>query len=1223
MIDPERTEGSGIPCYVMGEGSFCIQCANLLLQRQYPILGIISADPEVCRWAAEKNLGVHQPEEDLDKRLNARPFDYLFSANNPYVIPESLLILPKRQAINYHDSLLPKYAGMHATSWALMHGEKRHGITWHVMTEKVDAGDILEQRTVDIDENDTAFTLNIKCYRAGLDAFADLLEKLERGEVTPLPQNPAERSYFPLHRPPPAGGFIHWDQPAEDIAALVRALDFGAYPNPLGLPRLPIGAAIYTVVRAAVGSAPSRESPGTIVAVGGGLLVATQTHDLSITGLQTLSGEPVSIGDVVERHGLGTGTRLPGLPLSQREQLAELTARFKPHEGFWLRRLETLQAAPLPYQPAQSLGFPHDRRDAPCPVRHLSLPAAELQTLQRNGYEPRHTLLTLFAIYLCRIGAAYVFDLGYQAPELRDSLQGAAPAFEPGPPLRVEFQRTHTFSQAYAALEDAIGEMRRRGTYTRDLISRYPALKASESIKTPVKIIRCDKPAATPPSHGSGLCLYLPEAGAASGETWGILAGETGLYDPETWVRMESHLRRLLDAVVLHCTEPAAALPISLLPLLPADEHDRVCGPRTSADAVESAECGTSLVHRLFEEQVCKTPDAVAVYGTANAADGAISSAILTYRELNRRANRLARHLQSHGVRPGSRVGLCVERSLDAVAGLLGILKAGGVYVPLDRGYPVDRLNDIIADAEIQLIVLDGTEPLPAGIDRRALNLIDLHGAEAEVQPEADPDTDLTADDPAYVIYTSGSTGQPKGVMVGHGEFVQHCQSIRDAYGLTPHDRVLQFASLNFDVSLEQIIPPLLAGAALVIGAFGPAEHFHRLLHAFRLTVMDIPLGYLRQILAAWTAEPELVAGHALRLLIVGNEAIPGELVSRLRRSPLRNTRFLNAYGPTEAVITASLYEIPEDLDPGRFSDSLPIAQLNWTPLLGNRRFYVLDADRQPLPMGVTGELYLGGILALGYLNRPEPTAESFTESPFEPGRRLYRTGDLARINLDGTVEFMGRVDEQIKIRGFRVELGEIEATLRRHPEIRDAVAVFRDRQIVAYLAADSLTATLEDLRQFLHKRLPGPMIPAVFVQIDAVPRGVNGKTDRKGLREQPLETFGRRLGQVDYVAPASATEKRLAEIWQRIFTRDAIGLSDNFFDLGGHSLSALQIANEVQRQFPISLPIQSVFAHASLAALARHVDELVALKALPPPPSRSAPPENRDASTAGVIEEW
>lgn len=1212
MMDPERREGPG--SYVMGEGSFCLRCADLLLQARYPVLGIISADPEVCHWAARENLPSRHPGDDLEGFLKARPFDYLFSANNPHVIPESLLSLPQRQAINYHDSLLPKYAGMYATSWALIQGEKRHGITWHIMSGKVDAGDILEQRAVDIEENETAFTLNIKCYQAALDAFRDLLEKLKRGEASPRPQNLAERSYFPLHEPPPAGGLIHWEQPAEDIAALVRGLDFGAYPNPLGQAKLLIGGEVYALVQAMAGTARSGQPAGTVLGIGHGLEVATRTQDLILTRLQTLAGEPVPIGDVAERHGLCTGTRLPNPPLSRRERLRELSARLKPHEGYWRRRLETLQAARLPYRPGQAPGFPNSQPDAPSILRRLSLPSAAREVLQGNGHTPSQTLLTLFAIYLCRIGATYVFDLGYQWPDLRDTLSGAEPYFEPEPPLRVELNPDHPFSEAYSVLENALGETHRRGTFARDMISRYPSLKTPESLGTPVRIIRYREFSGREPGRGSGLCLYLPESPAASEETWGILAGEAGLYDQEILARMESHLLRLLDSVVAPCHQ-APAVPIARLPLLPAAEHERIRHWAAGAP-VEPFQGAEGLVHRLFEEQAGKTPEAVAVYdAAASAGGGGIPPAALTYRELNRRANRIAHRLRRLGLGPKARVGLAVERSPAAVAGLLGILKAGGVHVPLDPGYPADRLRYMIADGEIRLILVDGNRPLPAGID--GLTLIDLRDAELEAESTADPDPRSVAEDPAYLIYTSGSTGEAKGVLVAQGDFARHCRSIRAAYGLTPADRVLQLASLNFDVSLEQILPPLLAGAAIVLGEACPAGEFHRRVLAYRLTVMDLPLGYFQQIVAAWTAEPAAVAGHGLRLLIVGNEAIPGEFVTRLRSSPLRHTRLLNAYGPTEAVISASLYEIPEDLDPGRFPHSLPIAQVNREPLLADRRLYVLDAHRQLLPMGVTGELHLGGILAHGYLNRPELTREAFIESPFEPGCRLYRTGDLARLNPDGTVEFMGRVDEQIKIRGFRVELGEIEASLRRHPEIQEAVAVFRDTRIVAYLVASTPAGTAEEWRAFLGEYLPGPMIPAVFVRVEALPRTVNGKVDRKALRERPLEDFGRCLGQAGFLAPATTTEQRLAEIWRRIFSREAVGRSDDFFDLGGHSLAALQLANEIQGLFRISLPLPSVFAHPSLSALARHVDEQVAVEAL------RTPPENRDRSTAGVIEEW
>src|SRR5271166_428145 len=593
-------------------------------------------------------------------------------------------------------------------------------------------------------------------------------------------------------------------------------------------------------------------------------------------------------------------------------------------------------------------------------------------------------------------------------------------------------------------------------------------------------------------------------------------------------------------------------------------------------------------IHSLFEEQAEKTPDAAAVvFGERR----------LSYRELNARANRLAHHLRKLGVGPEVMVGICVERSLEMIVGLLGILKAGGVYVPLDPSYPPERLSWMLCD--LQAPVLLTQERLGDRLPPHAAAVVRLDRDWATIA--AEPDEDLaggaTAEDLAYVIYTSGSTGRPKGVAVPHGALACHCRAVQGRYGLGAGDRVLQFASPSFDVSLEQILPPLLAGAGVVLQdpiPWAPADFSGKVVK-FGLTVINLPPAYWRLVAQALADAPGLAADHRLRLVILGGDVmLPGDL-ELWRRSPMRSDRLLNAYGPTEATITATTFEItPQSLE-GPSPAQIPIG----SPLPG-RTIYVLDRHLQPVPVGVPGELYLGGVgLARGYLNRPELTAERFIPDPFrdDPEARLYKTGDLARWLPDGNIEFLGRIDHQVKLRGFRIELGEIESRLAQHTAVKECVVAVRegeggDKRLVAYVVAkgpaDGETELRESLKGHLKQSLPEYMVPADFVFLDTLPLTPNGKIDRKALPEpEGIDLFTQ-----EYVAPRDPTEEILVGIWAEVLGRERVGIHDNFFDLGGHSLRATQVVSRVWERFDrrVALPVRALFEAPTVAELAEWV---------------------------------
>jgi amino acid adenylation domain-containing protein len=673
----------------------------------------------------------------------------------------------------------------------------------------------------------------------------------------------------------------------------------------------------------------------------------------------------------------------------------------------------------------------------------------------------------------------------------------------------------------------------------------------------------------------------------------GGLNYSTDLFERGTVERMLGHLERVLEQVAAD-----ADVRLSRLDLLGEAERALVLEEWNRAEAeVPTDRC----IHQLFEAQAGRTPGAVAVVHRGER---------LTYAELNARANRLAHHLRARGVGPDMRVGVCVERGVEMMVGLLGVLKAGGAYVPLDPAYPVERLRYMLENsAPVMLLTEPSLEGLFEGSD---VPMVDLSAPAPEWadRPESNPDrgdVGLGPDDLAYVIYTSGSTGLPKGVMVGHGGVVNLLASMRGKVAMDAGDRVLSVTTIAFDIAALELFLPLSCGASTVILGRSAAADPALLAAA----ISDHDATVLQATPATWRM---LVEGgwegrQGLRALC-GGEALGTALAAEVRG---RVGELWNVYGPTETTIWSSAERVGEASLRGRAH--APIGRP-----LSNTQIYLLDASGQPVPVGVAGELYIGGAgVTRGYRGRPGHTAERFVPDPFgrKPGARLYRTGDLGRWLPDGAIEFMGRNDAQVKVRGFRVELGEIEARLAEHAAVRQAVVVARedvpgDRRLVAYLVGGVETDTL---RAHLRRSLPEYMVPAAFVVLEAMPLTPNGKVDRKALPAPDLAS-----AEGEYVTPRTPVEEVLAEIWAEVLRLERVGVHESFFELGGHSLMAIRVISRVRAVFGMELPLRVLFEGPTIAELAVRVEEIrrAGLPVLPP----VVPTERTDALPLSFAQE-
>ncbi|HXH09698.1 MAG TPA: amino acid adenylation domain-containing protein [Alphaproteobacteria bacterium] len=643
----------------------------------------------------------------------------------------------------------------------------------------------------------------------------------------------------------------------------------------------------------------------------------------------------------------------------------------------------------------------------------------------------------------------------------------------------------------------------------------------------------------------------------------GYIEFNSDLFDPETIDRFVGHFQTLLEGVVARPETSIATLPL----LTEAERHELVVEWNDTARDFPRELC----LHELIEQQVERTPDAVAVV------DG---RAEFTYGELNRRANQLAHRLRALGVGPDVLVGVLVERSVEMVVALLGVLKAGGAYVPLDPSYPMERMAFMLSDSAAPVLITQSNllEIVP---NRGSRLLLDEEAGSLALESITNPESGVTPDHRAYVIYTSGSTGKPKGVQITHRNLVSFLTSIRDEPGLEARDVLLAVTTLSFDIAGVEIFLPLIVGAKIVVASREEASDGERLLERListRPTVMQAtPVTWRLLLAAGWKGSDRLK-------IFCGGEAIPRDLATMLIE---RSASLWNIYGPTETTIWSTTHRIRSTTGPVLIGRPLP-----------NEQVYILDSLLQPVPVGVPGELWIGGLgLARGYLNRPDLTAEKFVADPFSqrPGARIYRSGDLARYLRDGTIECLGRIDNQVKVRGFRIELGEIEAALVKHPSVEQAVVLARedvpgDKRLVGYVVLrdsdDGQTPSnrelTSELRRFLQEELPDPMVPATFVTLQAFPRTPNGKIDRRALPPPEIPKL-----EVAGVAPTTSLEALLAGVWAEVLQVDHVGVQDNFFNLGGHSLLAVQLMARLRERFGWELPVSTLIEDGTIAYLA------------------------------------
>ncbi len=806
-----------------------------------------------------------------------------------------------------------------------------------------------------------------------------------------------------------------------------------------------------------------------------------------------------------------------------------------------------------------------------------SLTQALLALCQQQGVTLFITLLAAFQTLLYRYTGLEDIPVGSPiANRNRREIEGLIGFFVNSLVMRTNLSGNPTFQELLLRVREvALGAYAHQDLPFERLVEELQPQR--DLSHTPLfQVMFALQSAPTPPLEFVGLTLNLLEVESTTAKfdltlsienteqgLKGSLEYNTDLFDAATITRMLQHYRILLEGIIA-----APEQRLSDLALLSPEERHQVLVEWNDAQVEYPNLC----IHQLFEFQVEQTPDAVALVFVDEQ---------LTYRELNSRSNKIAHHLLSLGVGSDDLVGICTERSCEMVVGLLGILKAGAAYLPLDPTYPQQRLSWMLADPAVKVLLSE--QHLVTDLKLTGSNIICLDSDWDTIAQysQENPNSGVSADNLVYVIYTSGSTGKPKGVAVEHSSLLNLVKWHQTAFSVSPTDRATQMAAAAFDACGWEIWPYLAAGASIHFALeeirAQPARLRDWLLEQ-KITISFLPTPLTERVLAL-----EWPESCTLRILLTGGD--------KLQQYPDGSLPFevVNNYGPTEnTVVTTS----------GLVAPGEQIGAPTIGRAIANTQVYLLDSQLQPVPIGAKGELYISGNgLARGYLNQTKLTAELFIPNPFsqQPGTRLYKTGDMARYQRDGNIEFLGRIDEQVQLRGFRIELGEIEAVLAQHPAVQQTVVIAREdvpakKRLVAYVVLNQPALRTTDWRCFLKEKLPEYMVPSTFVVLEALPLTPNGKVERRALRAP--DQLSPELEQT-YVAPRTPVEETLVKIWAEVLGLQ-VGIHDNFFELGGHSLLATQLTSRVRDAFQVEVPLYTLFETPTAASMAKYIETVM-----------------------------
>ncbi len=1043
-------------CFIITETSLGIKCAEELINEGFHIYGIITPNKQVSSWAKSKGIYTENlNRKTLTNLLKSFPYDYLFSIVNSMVLDKEILATPIKKAINYHDSLLPKYAGLNASYWAIINNEKVHGISWHLVDEGIDTGDIIVQKEIAIEDDDTSISLNMKCYEAAVTAFVQVVKEIQTDSLTVKKQNFDNRSYFGIDYRCNDCCSIGNKTSLEDARRLYLAGQFGETENPVSTLKVKIGNDFYHIKEAQF-IRNDKTDVNKLQIKDSSINLHLANGIISVNEITDLFGKAVDV-DSLSKQDIWQEANQIDLDSYQEAVKNEL---------YWLKQLSRFEALELPlnkYKAKQS-------------SQHLKLENPDLAT---------------FICFIARLSTQSRFSLVLEDKNTHSLLMNKLP-------INIVIDFDITVQENISNIQKRLKRLKNKRALLKDLFYRYPQNKYFIEVLNSFEIIDAD----------------------------------------DLFVTFKNNLQadKILKDVLLIDQKQANLINEWNSREFPLPENKYFLD--------------------LFKEALALYPDNIAVED---------ADKVITYRKLDEESDKLASYLyDEYG--QGHFVAISTDRCLEMIIVIIAILKSGNAYLPIDPKYPAQRIKHIIDNSACQIIFTDFSYP-----NMENLNILSLSNYKDYTSIEENKAV-IKGNDLAYVIYTSGTTGKPKGVTVAHNNLINHNLIVMERYDITNKDRVLQFASISFDISVEEIFPCLLAGASLVLrddAINKSASQFLDFITTKEITIVNLPTAFWHQIAKSL---PELTFPDKVKTLIIGGEKASHEIYQHWQEHTTEKLKLFNTYGPTEATIIAT---IDEGID-----DTIGLA-------MPNTSIHILDRFLKTMPLGIAGSIYIGGKgVTPGYFNNPKLTQEKFIQTS-EYGR-IYSTGDLGYYYPNGKIKFLGRDDDQIKLNGYRIELSEIENCFTQNTSLNtvfaDVKGAKNKRKIVLYY----LSSSEIDKDYFLslaNKSLPEYMLPTDYIRISDLPLSPNGKIDKKLLPEPEEEE------NITNVQAHNLFELKILPLFRQVLGKE-LGIEDNFFSQGGDSLKAIELIVSLEQVLKMKINSSALYQNPSVRQLALYLQE-------------------------------
>ena len=1110
---------------IIGEGSLAVYCCDLLLKNNFTIKKIITEDKNLIDFSKKYNIttsnNIHESEDE-------EPVDYIFSINNSVILKPWFLQKAKRLAINYHDSPLPRYAGMYATSHAILHGETTHGISWHLITDEVDAGDIVASSKVEIQKDDTAYSLNIRCYEAAIDCFKQVISNIKNDKIILQKQDLTKRTLFPLSKRPNEFGIINWNSNINEIETLIRACNYGNNLNNEFLtPSIWQNNKFYSLIKSRI-IHKKISKPGLISIENNQIAVNCKNGCVLIEKINNEYGEEIEATDLL----------IPGQIISTTntirfERINILFQKWAKYEQYWVKQF----AGSNYFTPSFTSESQENNWQS------INISAFKWIKTNFESSSITETLESIIMYYFLRLSRINAGTFGY----INENIENDLP-FGKWKPINIEISGDKSNNTNISNIIMKITEINNHGNYCTNIIERYCSLNDLRG-KMPLIYIIKDKFNIPFASQNAILINVNDESIQIKGISISVIEA------------LNSFIQ-ILEHIIMLPAKDTMLMSENLLSKTKSKQNELVCKPKFTKD-----------LYLEFLNSVDKFGNKLAIYDSGNE---------YTYYRLKKEVSQLATVLKNNKVNLNTVVAINIDRRYEFFLSMMAILHCGAIFLPVDPKLPLDRQKYIIQDSDAVLLVYHKESMLI----EQEISKVDISTIDLSLQNEAEPYRPEN-NTLAYIMYTSGSTGKPKGVKINRLALSSFTSGALSLYQINETDRILQFSNLSFDASLEEIFCAFCSGASLYLRNEEMLESENLLSFTIEnnITLWDLPTAFWRQLISSEAYNNKLHLTN-LKTVIIGGEATTISDFQQWSRHKSLKHKLFNTYGPTETTIVALAFEM------NLFNESLkdiPIGNV-----FPGCSVSIVDNFGFQLPQGVAGEMIIAGTnVSDGYIHASKEQNLAFGIDS-DNQSRYYKTGDLVSSDPNGYIHYKGRVDEQLKIRGFRIEPKEIEIQLLKIKGIENALVYGFTEQdgnkiLIAFYTGKSVQNDELFVKKQLQEVLPSYMVPGFIMHINEIPLTRNGKADKNSLNQFVINKYSSQSK--TFKPPVGKIETALHQLWCSVFKKENIGVEDDFFEIGGHSLNAVQLMSGIKQKFNLDLPLSALISNPNIRKLSEIIE--------------------------------